>query len=81
VFWTLTKVPISKAAVVPKHRPGKILGSRIPSDIPTRVALIDRTRKATMARFKPTGTNSGSKKTYVMNPDSAAERRPEKYRG
>ena len=64
----------------PKHKPGNKAGSNTPNDIPTNAAWIDKIHSATLANSIPTGTNNGSKKINVMNPDTIVDNIPEKYR-
>ena len=72
------KHPINSATFTPKHNPGKSVGKSTPSDIPTKADSNDSTKRATMARSKPTGTKRGSKKMWVKNPDSRPAKIPEK---
>jgi hypothetical protein len=76
----LTKDPTNKARLTPTHNPGKTVGNKTPSDIPTRDEDKDNTYSTTIAKSSPTGTNNGSKKTYVRKPDNNPDRTPEKYR-
>jgi hypothetical protein len=71
--------PMNKLEQNPNTNPGSNVGSNTPSDIPTHADMNDKTQQTTMARSNPTGTNNGSKKTYVTNPDINADRMPEKY--
>ena len=72
--------PINNDNDTPKQRPGNKAGSNTPNDIPTNAAWIDKIHSATLANSIPTGTNNGSKKINVMNPDTIVDNIPEKYR-
>ena len=72
------KAPTSRAIDTPKQIPGRSVGRRTPSDIPTKPAPIDKTHRATIARSNPTGTKRGSRYTNVTKADKTAESRPEK---
>ena len=72
--------PTNNDSDTPKHNPGNIAGNKTPNDIPTNAAWIDKIHNATLASSIPTGTNNGSKKINVMNPDTIVDNIPEKYR-
>jgi hypothetical protein len=72
--------PTNKLVLSPKANPGSRVGNNTPNDIPTHADINARTQQTTMARSNPTGTKSGSRKTYVMNPDINADSMPAKYR-
>jgi hypothetical protein len=72
--------PTSKAKLIPHTTPGNKVGSNTPNDIPTKADDNDNTYSTTIARSNPTGTNNGSKNTYVTNPDNNPDNIPEKYR-